>query len=537
MSRIQLKEVFRLNEFLSLTFSRVLLVMMMTCFGITLIQVVQAFIPNWDGSFLSGVCLIVSLESIVVQSRLRKASELEHSRSFYRLMEWVVIIILLKLFLYFRLGWDKFLSDLPNWSRNFFGSFFSPEYLISVLILFVVWGMTLWFVIDLEEIENDVTLVDASDMGGYYSNRSAVRMRISSRFLYIGFFMVFMTALFTIDFDALFRGSFVLHHRSGAMNIMLYFLAGMLLLSQTHFAVLRASWAWERIPIEPQIARRWIIYSLVALVVVTGVAYLLPTSYSMGLLATLGYIFSLFFVLFSGLLILLFTPFILLLGLIYRLLGVSGLTASLPKIKLPEPPAEVARRAHMPWLDVVQSVLFWAVFIGVIGYAFYQYLKQNKELLKKLKQVRGIRFLGQVWTWLKGRLGGINQAVAAVVGAGVQRLRAFIGRSPSREVWNYLNLRRLSPRQQVLFFYLALVRRGAETGLTRQVSQTPYEYAHFLDRSLPEVSDSVNQMTESFMEARYTRHPIEIQQASLVRSYWERIRQALRELKKRVQTR
>lgn len=536
MSRLQLKQVFRRNEALSLSFSRILLVVMMTCFGLSLIQIGEAFNPSWNGSFLSGICLLISIEAVLVQGRIPKASDREHSIWYYRTMEWVVILITIKIILYFRLGWGQFLADLPNWSRNFLSSFFTGDYFAAVFITASVWGFTLWFLSDLEQIEDDVNLVDASDLGGYYSNRSVIRKSLSNRFLIIGFAIVFMTALFTIDFGALIRGSFILHHRSGAMNIIIYFLAGMLLLSQTHFSVLRAGWAWERIPIEPQMAKRWITYSLVALVLVTALAFILPTSYSLGLLATLGYIFSLIFSLLSGLLLLIFAPLLMLLGWIYRLLGKNSPAASLPPVKLPEPPPEAVRTAN-PWMDFLQSVLFWAIFIGVVAYAFYQYFKQNKELVSKLKKLRGLRWLAQAWDWIKGRASGFNHAVAAVVGAGVQRLRAFIGRSAGQEAWNYLNLRRLTPRQQILFFFLAFLRRGGEAGLARKPAQTPYEYARFIHHSLPEVSDEVDSMTESFVEARYSLHPVAREQANQAKSYWERIRQALHTLKERYKSR
>jgi hypothetical protein len=84
----------------------------------------------------------------------------------------------------------------------------------------------------------------------------------------------------------------------------------------------------------------------------------------------------------------------------------------------------------------------------------------------------------------------------------------------------------------VLFYYLALIRRGGETGLPRKPSQTPYEYGRFLDKSLPEVGESVDSLTESFMEARYSNHIVEDDQVPLVQSYWERIRRALQELKR-----
>jgi hypothetical protein len=48
-------------------------------------------------------------------------------------------------------------------------------------------------------------------------------------------------------------------------------------------------------------------------------------------------------------------------------------------------------------------------------------------------------------------------------------------------------LRKLSPRQQVQFYYLAMLRRGSEHGHARQPTQTPYEYARALENQIPEI--------------------------------------------------
>jgi hypothetical protein len=532
VKQTNLKSIFRLNEILSLSFSRVLLIAMMTCVGITAVQVAQAFSPSWNGGFLPLICLLISAEVILMQSRLRKTHDLEHSVLFYRVIEIIVILVALKVILSFQAGWGEVLADLPDWPENFINSFLSSEYILSALIVLGVWGLTLWFALDLDEIENDVALVDASDMGGYYSNRSAIRKQMSNRFLMIGFVMIFLTAMFKIDFSALVSGNLIFHHRSGAANILFYFLFGMLLLSQSHFSVLRAGWAWERIPIDVRMARRWIAYSIVALVLVTGLAFLLPTSYSMGLLSTLQYIFMLLYSLLAGLFILILSPLLMLISYLIRLLGRNSPVEELPQMALPTPPVEMAHSARPPWMDVLQSVLFWAIFIGVIGFAFYQYFRQNKDLVQKLKQLRGFKFLAQAWNWIRGRLGNFNQMVSAAVNSGVQKLRSLISRPASGEAWGFVNLRRLTPRQQVLFFYLALVRRGGEAGIERKPSQTPFEYARSLDRTLPEASDSVDSMTDSFMEARYSLHVVDRERASLVKTWWEHVRQALRNLKK-----
>ena len=114
--------------------------------------------------------------------------------------------------------------------------------------------------------------------------------------------------------------------------------------------------------------------------------------------------------------------------------------------------------------------------------------------------------------------------------AGLQRLRQVIGgRSGVDAGFDYVNPRRMNPRQQVMFFYLALVRRSQDAGLPREPSQTPYEYARRLDRNLPEVTESVDAMTEAFMEARYSRHEIPPSQVSRVRQWWEQVRKLLKD--------
>jgi hypothetical protein len=104
-----------------------------------------------------------------------------------------------------------------------------------------------------------------------------------------------------------------------------------------------------------------------------------------------------------------------------------------------------------------------------------------------------------------------------------------IVRPPARSSdWSFINPRRLDPRQKIIFYYLALVRRANEAGLPRKDGQTPYEYAHTLTSSLEEGKDGVEALTESFVEARYSRHDIPLKEARRIESIWETIRRVLR---------
>jgi len=92
----------------------------------------------------------------------------------------------------------------------------------------------------------------------------------------------------------------------------------------------------------------------------------------------------------------------------------------------------------------------------------------------------------------------------------------------------FAGLRRLSPRQKILFFYLALVRRGREKGFRRQAWQTPYEYGETLREALPEVNEDLSAMTDTFVEARYSHHLISDERVGFMKRWWLRVRRALR---------
>jgi hypothetical protein len=83
----------------------------------------------------------------------------------------------------------------------------------------------------------------------------------------------------------------------------------------------------------------------------------------------------------------------------------------------------------------------------------------------------------------------------------------------------------------VLYYYLSVLRRADERGIPRRPAQTPDEYRARLGPSLPQAEEEVNQLTDAFVEARYSRHTVEREQARRVRESWQRVKAALRALK------
>jgi hypothetical protein len=121
----------------------------------------------------------------------------------------------------------------------------------------------------------------------------------------------------------------------------------------------------------------------------------------------------------------------------------------------------------------------------------------------------------------------IESANRGFAGSATRARRPTTARSASTPR-RWINPRKLSPRQQVQFYYLAMLRRGGEHGHARQPTQTPYEYARTLESQIPEIDQDVEGITDEFVKARYSRHDIPPEHVGLVRRYWERIKRALR---------
>jgi hypothetical protein len=128
-----------------------------------------------------------------------------------------------------------------------------------------------------------------------------------------------------------------------------------------------------------------------------------------------------------------------------------------------------------------------------------------------------------VWTWF----GGLSRQIEDLREARRKARQAASPRTASA-VQRLVNPRRLGPRQQVQFFYLAMLRRSGEHGHARTPTQTPQEFASSLRAQLPEVDTDIAAITDEFSEARYSRHDIDVEHAGLARRYWEHIKRALK---------
>lgn len=515
---------------------------MMACLVTSLVQIGEAVITGWDGTYLVIFAFLATLEAMYSQRIARKLLFPESDWLLYRGTEGVVLLVALKLAYYIEYGPGRFFAELRLWQQNFW-AFFDNEYVFGIVIVALIWFFGSRFSGELLALETDESALRIEQETGVYEQREQVRSSLVDMVLSIGVAMILLTS--TLRVDAVAEWVRIAPLRAGVYNVLAYFLLGLVLLSMTQFNMMRSRWILEHIPVGKDIAVRWFFYGFVFIALVAVFASLLPTQYSVGLLGALNFAISILVGLLNFLVWLLMLPLLLLFNLLMRLLGRSDSSIPLEGVRqLPEMVAP-PETTSIPWLDMLRSLLFWIVFLGAIGFSLYYYLRERDDVLQAVRRLRIAGWLAKLWVWFRGAWRGMNRQIGAAVDSGWQRLRARLGRRRLEQAWQYVNLRRLSPRQRVLFYYLAMVRRGQETGLPRKPGQTPYEYSQALTEALsvghaeqtrqdefvppgPEELQAVSGMTERFVEARYSLHEVDEQQAGVVKRYWERIRRALR---------
>lgn len=526
----------RFNERMHRIISAFLVCMMMACVGLTVAQVGGYIIPEWKGYGLVLIGFLITLERFLSYRSLKKLSSFSRERIVVTSTQWVVNLIIIKLIVSLSHGVAVLLAEVPLWQRDFTLSFFSREYMIALMFAFLVWIFGDPLVEIMEELVLDAVMVERQSLGSSTREHTSPQQRLMPVVFGIGAVLMFLTAISRVDLRALFTTAPENISRTlspleaGGAGTLLYFLFGLALLSQANFISLNTHWFLHKVPVSREIASHWATYSIGFLVLMVLIVSFLPTSYSLGLLSVLGYLLNILLSIIMVIGGLIFTILSFLISLPFLLFSreVPEVFLRLPATQSVDSPTLWDPGSPIPWLELLKSFIFWAIFLGVVGYSIAQYTRQHEEILAILRKIPGWQLLAGFWRWLTRVFGGLNRGLTNVIRSGREKFRSQRESANLKGFSRFLRLGALSPRQKVFFYYQALLRRGNETGLPRDKSQTPDEYAKFLERSLPTVKEDVLSLTESFSEARYARHPVEPQDANQVKAYWKRIRQVFR---------
>lgn len=514
----------RQNERLTLIMARLIAALMALCFGMVSITFIEWLRPAWNSSGMALVCTVMIAEASLSTWFLKK-SETPPTQIFaYRLAEWFVLLVLLKFFTEARFGFDGLTENIRLIRSHFWAGLFSADFVAVSAIAWAAWQVCSLLVGALTDMEVTYTTFSAEKPPPVAPDqRRPFQETLGRHFLLTGGLLALLGGLVlqsALPPPAL---------RSEVTAIIVaYFILGLILLGLTHFAALVTFWRYNRVQVAPHLAVRWVIYSLLFLAILAGISIWLPSRYKLGLLDTLR--------IFIGYLMAFVAAIYYLFLLILN--GLNRLAARLfgaPTPAAPPPPATFEPGRYLEQTsqpihsgDIVNSLIFWGIFIAILIFAFRQFLTANPKLAAILRRFGLVRFLASVWAWMKTALGQAGEDAGNLIRRGLNRLRERRHETRARDGQGYLSLRRLSPRQKVLFYYLALVRRAGEAGAQRQEWQTPYEYERALLSGLQDETESLDGLTEAFIHARYSRAEITSGEAEQTRSAWERLRRALR---------
>lgn len=523
----------RVNERWTTILSYLILSLMILCFVFSLVQFVDALFLGWEGGYLVFLGLLVSLEAFYTQRLRQRLITLDPEWLVFYLSEFLVFLLVLKVFQLFSHGGAGFLEQLQAMRLNFIGGFFNNEYLINLFLILIIWFVSVSIAAPIDTLRVDQRRLRIEEEVGMGAERAAARHRLVDQMLFQGVVMVFLTSL--LHFEPASGWFQERATRLGVIAVMVYFVLGLVLLSLTQFTVLQMRWSLNRIPISRDLAARWAAYSFLLLGLLGAFALFLPTRYTRGLLGVLAWLLSLVFSLFAFLSWLVTLLIFTLAALFASLFGAPSPPEAQPPPAMPTPvpPSEVETILQVPARLI--AILVWIGCLALIAYLLVYYYRARKQDVHELRRMPLLAWLSALWRWLSAWLRSARGQVAQAVASGVERLRPKKPLPPRQPPWGYASLRRMTPRQSIFFYYQHLLRRGEQSQVPRHPSQTPYEYAARLAPTLQlaqeHLEDDLKLMTEQFVEARYSQHEISAEQVSRVRRSWEHLRRALNRLR------
>jgi len=502
-------------------YNQIAVAAMVGCVVLSMVQVAQLLSPAWNGTYVVIGCVLASLEASysmhVIYHRLILSRQ---HRLRFRVAEIALILVLLKLGSFIGQPWGSVILEASAWGEDPLGLLTLETVAVSSLAL-MSWGSTTLTLLDMERMH----LQPRERVG----ERNPVNT-ITGRFFGGGMLLLFSAGLTRIGIASL-LGLSQPPTRGLTALVLTYFLLGLTVLGHVQLVRLRERWKSQRIRVESEVTRRWARYSLLAVGLSALLSFLLPTSYSDGILQAAAIVIDF---LLRGFLVVA-RLLVLLVGLLLWLL--TSLWASLFGKEAAPPALGGAFPDQIPeslpsspeWLAPIRAVLFWIIAVGVVFYVVRTYLQDHPGLLRGAFLHKLLRAIVSFFARLRQTGARLRQTVRngwpLLIGA---RRRGRLSDGP---VLNLSRLRRLTLRERIQAYYLSVVHRAGRYGIPRRRAQTPFEYREALSKWLPDAREQLAELTEAFILARYSTHPVGKSDVRSARSLWRRLRTALRTMR------
>ncbi|MBK9926294.1 MAG: DUF4129 domain-containing protein [Anaerolineales bacterium] len=515
----------------------VLLLMMMVCIIMTINTLLHNTVPEWPSDVISGITLFIVLDRLYTYRSFKPLIPLspDWAKSFGA--QWVVIILFIRLLLSYAKGPDAFIADMSLFARGYTPAFFTPEFIVTLLLALLAWYLPGQFLDLLGELGLNQELALREDADPSQSDLLPAHQRLANLTFSTGIALVVLATLTRINLRAVFifnaQASFASfnHFSGGEVGALLYFVFGLALLSQSRLVSLQTHWNRQHIPVSSSnLTRRWALYSLLFFSLLIVVVGILPSGDSIGffsLLATLlGFLVNIL-LLFARLIVFVAAlVFIIPLLLFGKPIPLKDRLPPLPSLLPEPPPTPLLPVTHNALWVLVRSVVLWGALIAIIVFSLIWFAKQHGGLLVAIRKTRFANWLMSAWQWLSRNADTARISLSHAIADGWQNIVSRLEgkRIIPRPV--LIRLKSLDPRRQIYFFYLAMIRRSGDYGVARKPSQTPSEHSDALKKTLPSAEEDIDAVTDAFMMARYSREKIDSTKVNLIKTAWGSVRRA-----------
>ena len=525
--------------------SYTLLFFIMACVVLTLGIFIHHLLPRWHSDIIAGILLFLVMDRLYTYRQLKTLTRWSSEWLVAVGVQWVVILFVIRFLLSYVSGQDALIADLSRIVRGNIADILTPEFIITLVLAFATWELITRFLELLDEIGLDMRLALSEERPVLPGDPVPAHQRMTNLIFTTGIMLVILTALTRINFQGIGNSAggnpVELNRFSGAeAGALLYFVFGFALLSMSRLMSLQMHWNRLRIPVSSDhLPRQWALYSLLLLVILAIFVSLLPAGDSFGFFSVIGmllrYLFSVLFFLSEIFVVLV----LLICSLPYLLLGRTPPFANrFASPTLPTLPTQpVTPMTDNALWELIKSIVLWGSLVVILIFSLIHFLRQHEDILAALRKSRVVNWLVLAWQWLYRNADKTRAGLSSAIADGWQRIRSRLGGQRILPRSGWVSLRSLDPRRKVYFFYLAMIRRAGEGGVTRAPSQTPAEYAAKLERAIPSATADIDSITEAFVQARYSRQEVDSKKASGVKETWERIRRALQEKAKRDKSR
>ena len=485
----------------------IILSVMLTLFAFMLRGTIQAIYPEWQTTGLLIVAFIVSFESLVVQHLLHAAYDSFQRRLPTTLAELILISLAAKILTMVAAQPISLWQEVSSWQQDFAKNFFDADFILSIMTLLIIWMLSRVFSSSLTQLEEDKSLMEQEKSGRVFTDRQVARRRLVNLIFGMGFAMMVLMVIT--------NSSPALSQTSGStargffITLLVYFFSGFLFIAINQYNIMRTRWYLNDVPVNPNLAKRWVFYSIIFITGAVLLVVFLPTEFTLGLLPVIQAIYEGIVIILGILELIIFLPVVLALSVISSLETGEPLEQEIEET-LPEFTTITQQAAStVGWWEVLKSVLFWLVFLGIIIFAIIYYFRNRKEFGSFFNKIKVGEWLKDFWRWISTGFNKLKHTAAETLQKNMKNIRAFFQRQKVKLPAAVELFQDLPARQMVILTYINWIRWSRRHGFHRKESQTPYEYAVNYTQELPEAAQAVDTLTNTFILARYSRQSID----------------------------